>query len=250
MKRNQVRYYQNLTDDFFPDGGSALPEDYQWIRKDLLSRILSGFTYGLALFLSFFYCRLFLHVRYVGAGKLRKQKGGFLLYGNHTQPVGDVFIPAHACFPKRIYTVVSTANYGLPVIGRILPYLGALPVTEDLSGVRKLNEAVAARLGQGHPVVIYPEAHVWEYYTGIRPFSPASFGFPVRNHVPSYTMTVTYQKSRFFRRPKSVVYIDGPFYGTGESRKEMTRTLHDQVYEAMVRRSQQSNAQYIRYEKK
>ena len=46
------------------------------------------------------------------------------------------------------------------------------------------------------------------------------------------------------------VYLDGPYYATEESVKERTKSLHDQVYDVMKKRSKNSNVEYIQYRKK
>ena len=181
---------------------------------------------------------------------LKAVKGDFFLYGNHTQPIGDVFTPALCVLPRRIYTVVSPANYGIPVIGKLLPYLGALPVTGTLRGLRELQKAMEFRLQNGNPIVIYPEAHVWEYYTKIRPFPDTSFQFPIKLDKPTFTMTVTYKKMKFFKRPRREVFLDGPFYGVGSTAKEKAHSLHDTVWQTMQMRSRNSDCEYIRYVQK
>ncbi len=249
MKKTQ--YYSTLTDDFFDDGQPhPLPQGYQWVRTGLRARLASSLVYGAAVVFGTFYCRLGLHFRIKGAKKLRKCNSGFFLYGNHTQPVGDVVIPALACFPKRIYTVASPANLDLPVLGRALPYLGALPIEPSIRGMKELSGAIATRISQGHPVVIYPEAHVWPYYTGIRPFPATSFKFPEKLGAPVYAMTATYQKRRFGKKPKLTLYIDGPFRPEGEGPKARAEHLRQQVAAAMDRRAAESNCEYIPYRQK
>ena len=232
----KVRYYSSFADDFEQSANQnfKLPNDYQWVRTDLVSMFLSGLIYGLAVIFGGAYCRFFLHMKVKGRKNLKSVKGGFFIYGNHTQPVGDVFIPALCVLPKRIYTVVITANYGLPVIGRILPFLGALE----------------QRLKKGHPIVIYPEAHVWEYYTDIRPFPNTSFKFPIKFDIPAFAMTVTYRKAKFFKRPIMEVYIDGPFYPQGDNTREKTANLHSEIRSIMLERSKNSNYKYVEYIKK
>lgn len=252
MKKKEVRYFTDFTDDFEESARQdfVLPEDYRWVRKSLPARFLSAVIYGLALFLSWFYCRLSLHLKVRGRKKLKSASGGVFIFANHTQPVGDVFIPAHAVFPRRIYVVVSAANYGIPVIGKILPYLGALPVADSLSGIKKLNDAVKTRISEGRPVVIYPEAHVWKYYTGIRPFPDSSFRFPVKEGVPSFAMTVTYRKSKVLSKPVTEVFLDGPFSGEGDGIREKTADLCGKVRDAMIERSKNSDFEYVEYRKK
>lgn len=249
MKDRKVRYYRSFEDDFSQSAHQdyVLPEDYRWVRNDLGSRLLSGTVYALAVLFSAVYCKCFLHMKVKGRKNLKGIRGGCILYGNHTQPVGDVFIPALCLLPRRIYTVVSTANYGIPVIGRILPYLGALPIVSSLRGMKELSWAMEHRLAGSHPIVIYPEAHVWEYCTRIRPFPDTSFKYPVKFHCPAFAMTVTYQRSRIFKKPMMTVFLDGPFYGRGNSAKEQAADLHRQVSDTMQARSRESNFSYIEY---
>lgn len=249
MRKEKVRYFKSFTDDFEATANEnfKLREDYKWVRTDLPYKVLSGIIYGLAIIFGGLYCYLFLHMRVRGRKNLKKIKGGYFIYANHTQPIGDVFIPALAVLPKRIYTVVSTANYGIPVIGKILPFLGALPITESLHGIKELNKAIDFRIKKGHPIVIYPEAHVWEYYTDIRPFPDSSLKFPIKFESPSLCMTVTYKKSKIFKRPLMEVFLDGPFYGEGNTVKEKTADLHKKVYDTMKKRSLNSNYSYIEY---
>ena len=98
--------------------------------------------------------------------------------------------------------------------------LGALPVPDSISEYKKFSKAYKKRISDGHPVVIYPEAHVWPYYTGIRPFEKTSFRFPAELKAPVYVMTTTYTRRRFFgvvtKRPKLTVYVDGPYYTDSE----------------------------------
>ena len=248
MSKDKIRYYSSFSDDFFQtDKEYKLPENYQWIKSGFRFKFLSAITYSLALIFSNIYCRLFLHVKIKGAKKLRREKGGFFLYGNHTQPIGDVFNPALACFPKRIYTVVSAANMYLPVIGKILPYLGALPIPDSLNGMKKFTDALERRIKSGHPIIIYPEAHLWEYYTDIRPFLETSFKYPVNLDMPVYCMTTTYQKRKHAKKPKIIIYIDGPVNIFGDTKKQRTVNLRDAVYAKMKERALNSNCNYICY---
>ncbi len=248
----EIRYYSSFTDDFEQSANQnfKLPSNYKWVRTDLISKFLSVLIYTLAVIFSSIYCKFFLHMKIKGRKNLKNVRGGFFIYGNHTQPVGDVFIPALCVLPKRIYTVVSTANYGIPVIGKILTFLGALPIVDSLHGMKELTKAMEYRLKKGNPIVIYPEAHVWKYYTDIRPFPDTSFKFPVKLNKPAFAMTVTYKKSRLFKKPVMEVFFDGPFYANGDTAKEKAANLHTLVLTTMKKRSQNSNYNYIEYKSK
>lgn len=249
----KIRYYQSYTDDFIEshDQFLKLPDDYEWISENPFYCAASRLTYLLGRIFAFFYCRYGLHIKIENREILEEcQDTGFFLYGNHTQIIGDAFIPIHVVTPRRGYAVVSPANLGIPVLGKILPYLGALPLPESFGGMKKLDGAIRQRIQEKSCVVLYPEAHVWPWYTGIRPLPAASFGFPVECAVPSFCMTTTYQKRRHGKKPDITIYVDGPFYpDTTRSRKEQKTGLRDEIYDCMSRRSRKSTYQYIIYKK-
>lgn len=224
-----------------------LPEDYDWIGG--WWRRIGGFLlYPIVLLIDLIYMKCIAHISVKYRGTLRRARGGYFLYSNHTLVFGDVVNPFHICWPTRPYLICSAANLGIALIGWMLPAAGALPLPDDLSGLRKLSEAVSYRIRQGRAVVVYPESHMWPYYTKIRPFKDGSFHYPIANHVPVFTATTTFQKSRLFKRPKITIYIDGPF-GVDESllRKQQQRDLADKVHKAMERRAKMSDFEYITY---
>lgn len=252
-EREEIRYFKSYTDDFVESKNQAyrLPEDYAWVHGNLFYRVISWCLYLLVALFSFLHCRLVLRARIENRSVLRhSRKTGCFLYGNHTQPVGDAFLPVWMLVPKRIYAVTSPANLGIPVLGPLLPLIGALPLPDSVSGLKRLREAICLRVAEGSCVVLYPEAHVWPWYTGIRPFLAASFGFPAECGAPSFCMTTTYQKRRFGKRPGITVFLDGPFYPDRSlSKAGQKEKLHKEIFSCMEQRSRNSTDSYIRYEK-
>lgn len=249
----KVQYYREFTDDVVstknPD--YQIPEDYVWVRESRIFRFLSALCYGAVWITGLIYCKAALHMRIKGRKVLAEYRGtGFFLYANHTQPFGDVVMPAYVSGRKRIYTIVSPENMGIPVIGTMLPALGALPVPEGISQMKLFIKAVDKRVAEGNGIVIYPEAHVWPYYTRIRKFPDTSFHFPVENRVPSFAMTVTYQKRKVGKRPKTTIYVDGPFWPADACpKREQRRRLADEIRTVMEQRSLESTYEYIVYQR-
>lgn len=256
MKRNQkteIRYFQSFADDFVRSKKQSyrLPENYVWLNTDFFNRVTAQCLFWIIKPFVLLYCHVVLHVRIKNSAVLRQsQNTGFFLYGNHTQPVGDAFMPVRVLSPRRAYFVASPSNLGIPFLGPLLPLLGALPLPESIAGMKKLDEAIRLRIAQKSCVVFYPEAHVWPWYTGIRPFPAASFGFPVECDVPSYCMTVTYQKRKRSNRPGTTIYLDGPFYPEKSlSKMKRKQKLRDDIYRCMERNSLNSTYSYIQYRK-
>ena len=161
--------------------------------------------------------------------------------------MGDAFNPIVGLFPNKPYIIVSPSNLGIPIIGRLLPMLGALPIPDGIHQMKKFIECVNIR-SKTNPIIIFPEAHVWPYSTFIRDFKETSFEFPVINNVPSFTMTTTYQKGK--KKPKITIYFDGPFFPDNlDTKKQKIKNLRDKVYNSLVKNSKNSTYDYIIYKK-
>lgn len=199
------------------------------------------------------YQKIRFHLKYVGREKFGIcNNEGYFIYGNHTQPFADTFIPSVACYPRRNFFIVNPENVSIPGLRRAAELLGAIPVPCDLAGMKRFRRAVEDRIRRKHSVTVYPEAHIWPYYIGIRPFSAVSFRYPVDLDCPVYALTNTYRRRRDRRgRVDIVTYIDGPFYPDGElPPRERRQKLRDSVYRCMVERSRESDCEIIRYRKK
>ncbi|MCC8100853.1 MAG: hypothetical protein LIP11_00835 [Clostridiales bacterium] len=246
-------YYQDYTDDFvkIAHQDETLPDDYCWIHKNPVYRLVSAVLYCVALIFALFYGKFVLHICVKNRKALKKaRKTGCFLYGNHTQPMGDIFGPALYCFPMRICVIASPANLGIPVIGKLLPMLGGLFIPDSMGQMKNFMEAVRYHVEKKRCIVIYPEAHVWPWCSFIRPFQATAFRFPVLYNVPAFCMTTTYQERKHGRKPKKVVYVDGPFFAEpGKNKREQQMELHDRIYACMESRSQESTCEYIRYRK-
>lgn len=245
-----VRTYTSYTEDFVETKNQQfhLPDSYRWIRGGGSHPL----AYGVCFLVASVWCRCSLRLRVVDrASWPRDRRQGFFLYGNHTQPFGDVMAPILAGKSRRKYWIASAANLGIPVLGRLLPALGILPVPERAAQMRPFLEAVRTRISQGFGVVVYPEAHVWPWYTGIRPFPAVSFGYPLALHAPVYCTTMTYQRRRHGSRPRATLFVDGPFEGVGGTLREKKESLCAQVHACMERHAKESSTYaWVVYEPK
>ena len=261
-KEERVFYYSSEEDDPIKTDEQernekvTLPEGYEYIPKNPLVKLWSRIVFFGFWVLGQWYERCYWKLQIVGREKFKQAKGtGCVLYANHTNPFHDVFGPALAS-DRKIYTVISPVNLKLPKIGPLLPLIGGIPLGTNPEEKKAMHEAVDIRVGkQKKCLVIYPEAHVWPYYTGIRKFPAGdkSFVYATRNNVPVFTMTTTYHRSRKKgqERPRMVAYIDGPFYPDPEkSEAENRAELAKKAYESMVKWSKKSTYDYFIYKKK
>ena len=194
MRAERVYAYSDpLNDDFAGTNITTcrVGKEFRFVRSSLLWRAVSFVVYyGIAFPIVWLVARLYLGLRFENKKVLRQLRGkGFFLYGNHTQ-ILDAFLPAIAAFPRRAYIVAGPDVVSIPGIKHLVMMLGALPIPTEMSAMRGFLDAISLRYRQNACVAMFPEAHIWPYYTGIRPF---------------VAMVVTYRKRkglfRFLKRP-------------------------------------------------
>lgn len=250
--RRPAYTYSSFDEDVVVNPGQdyRLPEDYQWVREGFPARLRYRCAYSLVTLLGLPYLRLRMKAKVSGGDKVKAvPKGqGIFIYCNHTMEVGDVILPAALSGGRRCWTVVSESNFGLPGIGPLLPWVGALPTGRSASDAKRLSEAVASRSARGGCICIFPEAHLWPYYTEIRPFGSAPFHYPAVLGTPCFAACTTYRRPRHGRRPDVRIILDGPFYpdmslGLRERKEELMR----RVRESLERSAASSDFRYARY---
>lgn len=201
---------------------------------------------------SFVYLKLVYHHKIVNKKCLRAAKGkAYFIYGNHTHAMADPYIPTHVAHPKSTYVIVHANNVSIPFLGKIVPSLGGLPLPDTFGATKNFVASIEDKVKHNKCICIYPEAHIWPYYTKIRPFKDASFRYPVQYKTPVFCFTNTYQKRKHSSRPRIVTYVDGPFYADQNlSAKEQRAALRNAVYEKMCERSKNNSVELIHYIKK
>lgn len=254
-KRKVIYYTDELNDEFSTAQITAkvIDKDYIYCHDSLFKRFTHFFWYRIvATPIAFIYNKIVFRHKVIGKEKFKGFKNtGYFLYGNHTQDIGDALIPTTLNFPKTDYCIVHANNVSIPYLGRVTPSLGALPLPDDMVAFRNFVAAIERRIMEKHAIVIYPEAHIWPYYTKIRPFGDVSFQYPVKLDVPVFCFTNTYQKRKQSRKPRIVTYIDGPFYSDKAlSARRQRQDLRNRVYETMCERAKNSNIVCIEYIKK
>lgn len=264
LNQTKTIYYENeLTDEFSTAEITPRKIDgsFSYNSEKPARRIGHFFWYKLlARPLAKLFLKLKFHHRIVNGEVLTRhleekrqagEKAGYFLYGNHTNALADALIPSMVSLLTAgtdAYVIVHPNNVSMPVLGRITPCLGALPLPDDAEAARNFLEAVEQQIQKGNSVTIYPEAHIWPYCTGIRNFPDSSFRYPLQQKAPVFCFTNTYHRSKNGRGIDIITYVDGPFYGDDSlAGKARRKNLRDRVYETMVERSKENTLTLVRY---
>lgn len=254
---SKIIYYEDELNDEFSKSSiepRIIDENYKYVHKNPLWNLCSFVLQNiLSVPIKILYAKIKFRIKYIGKEKIKQYRNeGYFIYGNHTQPFADTFIPSIPMYPKRNFLIVNPVNISLKGTGTLVEMLGAMPIPSNKSAMKNFLEAIKQKMNKGYAITIYPEAHIWPYYTKIRPFKDVSFKYPIQLEKPAFCITNTYQSyGKNNKKIKIVSYIDGPFYPNKElTLKEQQKELRNKIYNCMDERSKNSNIEHIKYIKK
>ena len=256
MKKERVIYYKDeLNDDFSGLNIHTRPlgEKYRYTRTGCLFRVFEVlFYYGIMIPVIWMLQKLFSHQKFANR-KLLKQakKDGCFLVSNHTQVQSDSYIGPLACFPKKCFIIGNPHVVSIRGMRLGMQAYGVIPLGSNLEEKKAFLHCIETRIREGKAVIVYPEAHVWPYYTKIRPFDYQAFCYIADLKKPMFVMTNCYQKRKLFRKPRIVTYADGPFYPSDTlNRIAAAKELRDIAYKTMCKRVREhTTCEYIKYVK-
>jgi len=163
----------------------------------------------------------------------------------------DAFIPNHLA-NKKVYIIVEPTAVSIKGVAGLVVALGGIPLGDTLEAKKNYLKLLKKLSKKNAIIALYPEAHIWPYYTKIRPFPKESLKYPIMYDLPSFAVTNCYQKRKHSDKPKIISYVDGPFYPDKSlSKQEMIDKLYDEVISAMRERTEKySTYEYVKYIKK
>lgn len=245
--RKKYCYSDPENDDFagFNIKTRPLGESYEYERSGALWKVLHRFIYSvIARPIIFVALKTVWRQRFVNREALKGISGGYYVYANHTAGAMDAFLP-NIADSRDNSIVVGPDAMSLRGLNSLLYILGAIPMGNSIRQLAEMKRCVLSRVARGETVTIYPEGHIWPYYTDIRDFSDSSFMFPAADRRPVFTFTNCYSKRRLLKYPKVTTYIDVPFFAPEDmSPRSARKYLRDKCYTAMKKRC----AEYSLYE--
>lgn len=98
---------------------------------------------------------------------------------------------------KELYKVIREGNYtNFPgLYGWFFRHCNTMPLSQNLSTMRKFMKSVEILLKRNEKILIYPEQGMWWNYRKPRPMTVGAFKFAANNNVPILPMFITMEDS-------------------------------------------------------
>lgn len=249
----EIRYYSDQLHDDFADTKiktKRLDGSFKYYTRNVLVAIRRFIVYRIIVTpIVFIYNKLVRRITYKNKSCMRGYKNRpCFIYGNHTAFLCDAFNPSYLSFPRPAQVMVNEDTTSLTGLRWLVMDLGALPIPSDIHMMPRFADAIEHWIRKKYWVAIYPEAHIWPYYSGLRSFPAVSFRYPVKFDTPVFSYTMTYKKRRRSDKPKITVYVDGPFFpDKALPQKQAVQKLRDEVYSAMKARVEEFSTYDYKY---
>lgn len=176
---------------------------------------------------------------------LAVENQGCLITCNHFNPF-DNFCIHYAILPylrkkhKDLWVVIREGNYtNFPgFYGLIFRQCHTLPLSSNLSTMKKFMDAMKILLSRGEKVLIYPEQAMWWNYKKPRPLVNGAFKFAAENNSPVLPMFITMEDSNligddgFPIQEYTLNILPAIFPDKDKTVKQNTQMLKDENYEA------------------
>lgn len=237
-------YYKDpLNDDFSGTKikHGVLDETYDFVPKNFFYRMASHILRAIAFPIIFLIEHVYLGINIRNRKALKGLKGAYL-YGNHTGWY-DAFTPMLLAFPHQNKIIANPDAVSIKGLKTIVKMLGTIPLATNTAGMVRCIKDVDYCHRRGEYITVYPEAHIWPYYTGVRPFEATSFRYPVKDGAPVVVFFTAFSKpegmTALYRKVRMTVYVSDPMYpDMSLAPKEAQKELRNRVYDFMQTCSQ------------
>lgn len=214
----------------------------KFVKKSRLFKFCSNlFYYLIALPCLYIYEKTVYGLKIRGKRNVRKvRKTGAVSVSNHVHLL-DCAKNAIAMYPRHVIFTALPSNFEIPVAGKLLTMLGSMPVPDKIADVKVfLNEVKKLVKIKKRIVHIYPEAHLINYYAGIRSFEKGAFTIACDAQVPILPLVISWRERRglfklFLKnKPLPTISIGKPIYpNLSLMAKDQIKDLSERTRKAM-----------------
>lgn len=254
----RIKYYSDEVHDDFAGNGietKKVNSNYNYINKNPFSIFFGNLFLVLLFPVAWFIGWILYRPKFVNKKNvLRKaKKKGYYIYSNHVLPVDPLVIPTRSNIFKKCYIAASADTFSInPFVSWLVKSFGGFPVPNTPEMYYRYVDFIKHVIFKKRRVLMYPEAHIWPYCNWIRAYTSTSFKYPVMTNSPIVVFTTCFVPGKPGKKPKKVIYVDGPLYPNQNLPFEKAvEDLRNQCFETMSARAKKySTAEYIKYVKK
>ncbi|MBR2018787.1 MAG: 1-acyl-sn-glycerol-3-phosphate acyltransferase [Clostridia bacterium] len=239
-------WHLDVEDD--PETYPLMPDQIDYLNEKWTSKIKNRIAniFGARFFDRMIAKRQLITKEVRGIENFQAVKGGKIVTCNHFS-VGDNYAVWKALCDhmdgKMLYKVIREGNYTNPPkpFGLFMRHCNTLPLSSQMSTMKKFMKAVKVLLGRGETILIYPEQSMWWNYRKPKPMQDGAFSLAVRNKAPIVPIFITMEDSDvldpdgFYVQAYTIHILPAIYPDETLSRAEATQKMKEENYAAWVK---------------
>ena len=238
-------WHLDVEDD--PETYPLMPDMVDYLNEKLSSKIKSKVAniLGARFFDKMIADRRLIIKEVRGIENFTAVKGGRIVTCNHFS-VGDNYAVWKALCDhmdgRMLYKVIREGNYTNPPkpFGLFMRHCNTLPLSSQISTMKKFSKAITTLLARGETILIYPEQGMWWNYRKPRPMQDGAFALAVGNKAPIVPIFITMEDSDvleegFFVQEYTLHILPAIYPDTTLSSAEARERMRQENYEAWVK---------------
>ena len=233
----EERFDEDAEED--PPAKELLPNDIDYLRKKVSSRIKRKFAYTVArkYVNSLMKEKKFIIKEIRGIEYFANLDSGAVITCNHFNAMDsfamEMTYEAANQHNRKFYRIIREGNYtNFPgIYGLLMRNCNTLPLSSNKETMKKFVKSVDQLLLEGHFVLVYPEQSLWWNYKKPKPLKKGGFTFATKNHVPVLPCFITMEDSDVvdddgFYVQEYTIHVKPPIYpDENKSRNENIRDM-------------------------
>ena len=196
----QELWHLDVEDD--PETYPLMPDQVDYLNEKLSSKIKNRIAnhFGARFFDKMIENGQLIIKEVRGIENFTAVEGGRFVTCNHFS-VGDNYAVWKALCDhmdgKMLYKIIREGNYTNPPkpYGLFMRHCNTLPLSSQMSTMKKFMKAIKVLLERGETILIYPEQGMWWNYRKPKPMQDGAFTLAVRNQAPIVPIFITMEDS-------------------------------------------------------
>ncbi len=225
------RFDEDVEED--PPTKELLPEDIDYLREKVSSKIKSKFAFAIArkYVYSLIDEKKLIIKEIKGIENYANLTSGAIVTCNHFNAFDSFAMQlayeASGQKDRNFYRIIREGNYtNFPgFYGILMRNCNTFPLSSNKNTMKKFMKSLDQVLQEGHFMLIYPEQSMWWNYKKPKPLKKGAFTFAVRNNVPVLPCFITMEDSDVvdddgFFVQEYTIHVAEPIYPDPQKSKE------------------------------
>ncbi|HKM11557.1 MAG: lysophospholipid acyltransferase family protein [Bacilli bacterium] len=175
-----------------------LNRDYPYYRNRWWDRVKLNIFQVLFMLIAVPICTVRHGIRIFGKRAFRKNKSvyknGYISICNHVFDWDYMAVRSALKWKRGFITIWKNNNNRS--LGPLFELIGGVPVPDNMDGTMSFTRALHQMMQDKRNVHFYPEASMWYYYQGLRPFKKGAFSLACHTNKPIVPMAITFRPAR------------------------------------------------------